>query len=77
MSEFICPKCGQISNIFGSGGGERLAKKMNIPFLGKLPIDLSTNSASEGGVPLVAQKKCQFSEIMNEILKKIEKEISR
>jgi len=39
MSGFVCPKCGEITDIFKSGGGEKMAEEMNVPFLGKIPID--------------------------------------
>ncbi|KIO29310.1 hypothetical protein M407DRAFT_242662 [Tulasnella calospora MUT 4182] len=39
MSGYVCPCCGEISNIFSTGGGEELAKRENIPFLGRLPVD--------------------------------------
>ncbi|KAG8955421.1 cytosolic Fe-S cluster assembly factor cfd1 [Tulasnella sp. 424] len=39
MSGYVCPCCGEISNIFSTGGGEELAKRESIPFLGRLPVD--------------------------------------
>jgi hypothetical protein len=39
MSGYACPCCGEISNVFSTGGGESMAKKEKIPFLGTLPID--------------------------------------
>lgn len=39
MSGYACPCCGKVSNVFSTGGGESMAKKENIPFLGTLPID--------------------------------------
>lgn len=39
MSGFVCPSCGDLHNIFKSGGGERIAQERQLPFLGKLPID--------------------------------------
>jgi hypothetical protein len=39
MSGYACPCCGEISNVFSTGGGESMAKRENIPFLGTLPID--------------------------------------
>jgi hypothetical protein len=39
MSGYACPCCGEISNVFSTGGGESMAKKENIPLLGTLPID--------------------------------------
>ncbi|KZT36597.1 cytosolic Fe-S cluster assembling factor CFD1 [Sistotremastrum suecicum HHB10207 ss-3] len=39
MSGYVCPCCGEITNIFSTGGGEELARREEIPFLGSLPVD--------------------------------------
>jgi len=39
MSGFTCPHCGEMIELFGTGGGERTAKQMGIPFLGSIPFD--------------------------------------
>ncbi|KAJ2030967.1 cytosolic Fe-S cluster assembly factor cfd1 [Coemansia sp. S16] len=39
MSGFVCPHCAECTNLFSTGGGEGLAKHMDIPFLGRAPID--------------------------------------
>ena len=39
MSGFICPHCAECTNIFSKGGGEKLAKELNLEFLGAIPID--------------------------------------
>jgi Mrp family chromosome partitioning ATPase len=39
MSGFICPYCAECTNIFSKGGGENLARELNLPFLGAVPID--------------------------------------
>ena len=39
MSGFSCPHCNEIIELFGSGGGEKTAAQMGIPFLGKIPFD--------------------------------------
>lgn len=39
MSGFVCPYCADCTPIFSSGGGEKMAKEYNIPFLGRIPID--------------------------------------
>ena len=39
MSGFACSHCGQVTNIFGSGGGKRMADDYGVPFLGAIPID--------------------------------------
>ena len=53
MSGFVCPKCGEITNIFKSGGGEKMAKQMNVPFLGRIPIDPQIVRACDSGQPYV------------------------
>ena len=53
MSEFNCPDCGGSHDIFGSGGGEELAKSENLPFLGSLPLDPAVRAGGDGGEPVV------------------------
>jgi ATP-binding protein involved in chromosome partitioning len=53
MSAFVCPHCGESVDIFGSGGGERLAQQMNLPFLGHVPLDPAVRVAGDQGVPTV------------------------
>ena len=54
MSFFVCPSCGTESHIFGHGGVEAEAKKIGVPFLGALPIDLDTRLAGDSGTPIAA-----------------------
>ena len=53
MSGFVCPKCGDRVEIFKSGGGETMAHEMNVPFLGKIPIEASIVDAGDLGKPFV------------------------
>jgi ATP-binding protein involved in chromosome partitioning len=53
MSYLICPHCGNKIDLFGEGGGEKLAEKMGVDFLGKVPIDLKAREASDSGMPIV------------------------
>jgi ATP-binding protein involved in chromosome partitioning len=53
MSRFACPQCGHESDIFGHGGGERMAEQLGIPFLGGIPIYQPIRVGSDTGVPLV------------------------
>src|SRR5258708_17709864 len=39
MSGYVCPCCGEVSNVFSTGGGEDMAKREGVPFLGNLPVD--------------------------------------
>jgi septum formation inhibitor-activating ATPase MinD len=51
MSGFECPHCHTAIDIFGHGGGEHLAKDMNIPFLGAVPLDPQVRVAGDAGTP--------------------------
>ncbi len=53
MSHFVCSSCGHESDIFGKGGGERLAAEMNVPFLGRIPIYEPIRVGGDTGVPIV------------------------
>ena len=53
MSGFHCPHCQELIELFGSGGGEALAKEMNVPFLGRIPGDPEMVKAGDNGTPLV------------------------
>ncbi|MCW1383315.1 Mrp/NBP35 family ATP-binding protein [Novosphingobium sp. KCTC 2891] len=54
MAGYVCPHCGEESDPFGSGGAEAAAKTMNLPFLGRIPLDLSIRQDSDGGRPPAA-----------------------
>jgi len=54
MSYFICPKCGERSDIFGHGGARREADKLGIPFLGGVPLHMDIRATSDEGQPIVA-----------------------
>jgi ATP-binding protein involved in chromosome partitioning len=49
MSFFACPSCGERTDIFATGGGEALAKKQNLPFLGKMPLLPAIREAADAG----------------------------
>src|SRR6476660_6437150 len=57
MSYFISPTDGQRFDIFGSGGGEREAKRIRAPLLGKIPIDIATREAGDRGMPITAEAR--------------------
>ena len=73
MSGFVCPKCGTRYNIFQSGGGQKIAKEMNVPFLGSIPIDQKICEDSDKGVPFIIEHSdSPASKSFMEIVKKIE-----
>ena len=56
MSYFICDGCDKQHDIFGNGGGEKIARKIGVPFLGKVPIDPRVVEAGDNGLPIVVGK---------------------
>jgi ATP-binding protein involved in chromosome partitioning len=61
MSGFICPHCGKRTDIFKTGGGEKAAEDMNVPFLGRIPFDPTVVVLCDDGTPYV--EKFPFSEM--------------
>jgi ATP-binding protein involved in chromosome partitioning len=53
MSYFVCGRCQERTDIFGSGGGRRMAEELGIPFLGEVPIDTRVRSGGDEGRPIV------------------------
>ena len=53
MSELICPYCHKRIDLFRSGGGQEAARDMNVPFLGKVPIDPDVVQDGDSGKPYV------------------------
>jgi ATP-binding protein involved in chromosome partitioning len=73
MSGYVCPRCGERAEIFASGGGERLAREMNVPFLGRIPIDPGVMASGDSGVPYITKSAASvtgqaFAEVMRPIL---------
>jgi ATP-binding protein involved in chromosome partitioning len=53
MSYFVCPKCGQRSDIFSHGGARHEAERLDVPFLGALPLHMDIRETSDAGRPIV------------------------
>jgi len=51
MSGFVCPHCGQTSDIFKRGGGEAMCTDLGVPFLGRIPIDPAIVQSGDSGEP--------------------------
>ena len=51
MSYFICPNDGNHYAIFGSGGGEREAARLQVPLLGQIPLEIAVRESGDKGVP--------------------------
>ncbi len=53
MAGFACPHCGEVTNVFSSGGGEAMAAKAGVPFLASVPLDPMIVQAGDTGKPYV------------------------
>lgn len=54
MATHVCSNCGHEENIFGEGGGERMATQYGAAYLGSLPLDIRIREQADGGNPTVA-----------------------
>ena len=72
MSHFLCPSCGERADIFGTGGAETEARRLNLPFLGAIPLHMDIRTTSDAGTPIVAnQPNSPHAKIYQEIAQKI------
>jgi len=72
MSGFVCPHCKGTVDIFKSGGGESLARELDLPFLGKIPMDPLVVMAGDDGAPYLSSDADSpatraFKEVVNAI----------
>ena len=56
MSTFICPHCGNASEIFGHGGARHEAERLGVPFLGEVPLHMTIREKSDAGLPVVVSE---------------------
>jgi ATP-binding protein involved in chromosome partitioning len=72
MSSFVCPKCGEISDIFGHGGAQKEAQNLNVTFLGAIPLHMDIRKYSDAGNPImVAKPDGEHAKIYKDISLKI------
>jgi len=72
MSGFVCPKCGEVTSILRSGGGQRMATDMNVPFLGSIPMDPRIAEAGDDGKAFVQHfATSQTAALMQDIIQPI------
>jgi len=57
MSTFVCPHCGEVTEIFGHGGGERFAQRNELEYFGGIPLDVKVRQGGDAGIPAVAQRE--------------------
>jgi len=77
MSYFLCPDNDKAYDIFGSGGGERIAEEFHLPFLGKIPIDPLVREGGDTGVPAVENSVCAARAVFLELAGKTDEMVSK
>ncbi len=78
MSYFLCPSCGDRSDIFGHGGAEAEAKKLRAPFLGAVPLHMEIREKSDLGEPVVVgSPDSEHAKIFKDIAAKAWDEIEK
>ena len=78
MSYFLCPSDQKRYDIFGSGGGEREAKRLGVPLLGQIPIDIPTRESGDRGMPITqADRRSSISQAFVQIGQKIRETVEQ
>ena len=77
MSHFLCTDCGSRHDIFGHGGAAAEAKKLGVPFLGEVPLEMAIRATSDDGTPIVAsqpnsQHAAHYQKIAERLLTQLE-----
>ena len=75
MSGFVCPHCGEKTSIFGSGGGKIMARQMDVPFLGEIPLDSQmVEMGDKGKLDVLTEKPdLEINKVYEEIVNRIVK----
>ena len=77
MSGFVCPNCDEVHDIFGRGGGEGLAKEMEVPFLGRVPLDSAVVQAGDAGAPtMVSAPKSVTAIALADVMAAVERQLA-
>jgi ATP-binding protein involved in chromosome partitioning len=78
MSGLVCPHCGETINVFGEGGGEKVAQDMGLELLGSIPMDPRISADSDEGKPFVIKHPgSPASKAFGEIIEKIEEKVKQ
>lgn len=76
MSGYVCPCCGEISNVFSTGGGEEMARREGLPLLGSMPVDtelVTLLDAAEGAKTDEQADEDKLKEVAFDLLQRYQK----
>ncbi len=71
MSYFVCDQCAKHHDLFGQGGGRRLAAEMDVPFLGEVPFEPRVGAGGDDGTPAILQPGSQAGAALRAIAERI------
>jgi len=78
MSGFVCPKCGEVTQILPTGGGKKIAEDMEVNFLGAIPMDPAiAQSGDTGKVFIYHSSKTTTGKIMQDIINQITDDLDK
>ncbi|MBV9895572.1 MAG: Mrp/NBP35 family ATP-binding protein [Chloroflexi bacterium] len=77
MSYFVCPNCSEKHELFGRGGGERIAKSFDVPFLGQIPLQPNVRLGGDQGQPVViADPDSPAAKALNSVAGEVARHVS-
>lgn len=77
MAYFVAPDTGKTYYIFGRSGGQEAAEELQVPFLGRVPLEIATREASDSGEPvLVSDPESAQSQVFHEVAGKLAQQVS-
>lgn len=77
MSYFLCPKCGERTEIFSHGGAKKEAERLGVPFLGEVPLEPAIRETSDSGLPVVATRPdSPYAKIYREIAERVRSQLA-
>ncbi len=78
MSGMVCPHCQTEIDVFGKGGGKKMAEDLGVPYLGSIPLDIAMREAGDAGRPAVIRRGLDdptwkaINEVMENLIKRVE-----
>ncbi len=71
MSGFVCPKCGELTEIFAGNAGKKISERFNVPFLAKIPIDPSVSLGGDAGHPFIHNEESPTAKAFQSVIEPI------
>ncbi len=77
MSYFLCPHCGEPTDVFSKGGGEKESTRLGVPLLGRIPLDPAVMETSDSGEPMaLSRPESKPAQAFSEISRKLAEQLT-